>query len=83
MLFLTRKIGQAVLINDDIEIRVIEISGKTVKLGIQYPKTVQVLREELYHRIQEENRAATDKVLETREELDTLHNQNPHKVKAS
>lgn len=73
MLFLTRKIGQAIRINDEIEIRVIEIGGKIVRLGINYPKNVQVYREELYERIQEQNRAAAEQTLEIREELDQLH----------
>jgi carbon storage regulator len=75
MLFLTRKIDQAIRINDEIEIRVIEISGKTVRLGINYPKTAQVYREELYQRIQEQNRAAAAQTLEIREELNELHSE--------
>jgi carbon storage regulator len=73
MLFLTRKIGQSIRINDDIEIRVVEVSGKTVKLGLQFPKHIQVLREELYEKIQAENKAAASTALEVKEELAKLY----------
>lgn len=58
MLFLTRKAGQAVMINDNIEINVIEITGKTVKLGFNFPATERVLRQELYERIKSETEVA-------------------------
>ncbi|MDP2193664.1 MAG: carbon storage regulator CsrA [Alphaproteobacteria bacterium] len=59
MLFLTRKIGEAIIINNDIEITVQEITGSKVKLGIVYPKTASVLRKEIFDRIQQENAEAT------------------------
>lgn len=59
MLFLTRKIGEAIIINSDIEITIQEITGAKVKLGIVYPKTASVLRKEIFDRIQQENQAAT------------------------
>lgn len=58
MLFLTRKIGQSIIIENDIELTVIDVRGKTVKIGFDYPKTAQILRKEVYDRIQEENRQA-------------------------
>ena len=58
MLFLTRKIGQSIVIEDNIELTVIDVRGKTVKIGFDYPKTAQILRKEVYDRIQEENRQA-------------------------
>lgn len=58
MLYLTRKVGDSVVINDNIEVTVVEVRGKTVKLGFTFPEDVQVLRRELYDRIQEENRSA-------------------------
>ncbi|MBN2297237.1 MAG: carbon storage regulator CsrA [Deltaproteobacteria bacterium] len=58
MLILTRKVGEAVSIGDDIQISVVEIKGTQVKLGIQAPKSVEVHREEIYQKIQEENRRA-------------------------
>jgi carbon storage regulator len=59
VLFLTRKIGESVIINTDIEITIQEITGSKVKLGIVYPKTASVLRKEIFDRIQEENQAAS------------------------
>ncbi len=58
MLILTRKVGEAVAIGDDIQISVVEIKGTQVKLGIQAPKNIEVHREEIYEKIQEENRRA-------------------------
>jgi len=55
---LTRKVGEAVSIGDDIQISVVEIKGSQVKLGIQAPKSIEVHREEIYQKIQEENRRA-------------------------
>ncbi len=60
MLFLTRKTGQAVIINDEIEVNVIEISGKTVKLGFKFPPTETVLRQELYEKIKQETELAAN-----------------------
>ena len=58
MLYLTRKIGESVVINDDIEVTVVDVRGKTIKLGFTFPSDATVLRREIYERIQEENRAA-------------------------
>ncbi|MBI4183069.1 MAG: carbon storage regulator CsrA [Proteobacteria bacterium] len=60
MLYLTRKIGESIVINDDIEITVIDVRGKTIKLGFTFPSDVTVLRREIYERIQAENRAAAE-----------------------
>lgn len=58
MLYLTRKIGDSVVINDNIEITVVEVRGRSIKLGFTFPPEVTVLRRELYDKIQAENRAA-------------------------
>ena len=58
MLFLTRKIGESVVINDNIEVTIVEVRGRSIKLGFDFPPDVTVLRRELYDKIQEENRAA-------------------------
>jgi carbon storage regulator len=58
MLYLTRKIGESVVINDEIEVTVVDIRGKSIKLGFTFPASASVLRREIYDRIQEENRAA-------------------------
>lgn len=58
MLYLTRKIGESVIINDNVEVTVVEVRGKSIKLGFTFPSDVTVLRREIFERIQEENRAA-------------------------
>lgn len=52
MLVLTRKVGEAIKINDDISFRVLGIKGGQVRIGVEAPKDVQVHREEIYDRIQ-------------------------------
>ena len=56
MLILTRKPGESITIGDDIKIQVIEIKGKQARLGIDAPKSYVIHREEIYVRIQEENK---------------------------
>mgnify|MGYP001152320074 CR=1 FL=1 len=60
MLYLTRKLGDSVIINDNIEITVVELRGRSVKLGFTFPAEVTVLRRELYEKIQAENRATAE-----------------------
>ena len=60
MLALSRKKGEALMINNDIEITVLEIKGEQVKIGISAPKEVPVYRKEVYIHIQEANKEATD-----------------------
>jgi carbon storage regulator len=58
LLILTRKVGESVAIGDDIQVSVVEIKGTQVKLGIRAPRDVTVHREEIYLKIQEENKRA-------------------------
>jgi carbon storage regulator len=58
MLYLSRKIGEAIVINNSIELTVIEVRGKTVKLGFNFPPEATVLRKEIYDKIMAENMAA-------------------------
>lgn len=51
MLILTRKIGEKLLIGDNVEITVLNTRGGQVKLGVNAPKDVSVHREEIYHKI--------------------------------
>ena len=54
MLFLTRRIGETLIIGDDVNITVLGVKGNQVRLGINAPKDVSVHREEIYLRIQQE-----------------------------
>ena len=58
MLALSRKKDEAIVINNNVEITIIEIKGDQVKLGISAPKSVPIYRKEVYLQIQEENKAS-------------------------
>ncbi len=60
MLYLTRKLGQSIMINDKIEVQVVEIKGKTVKLGFVFPEGDTILRKEIVEKVHAENQSATD-----------------------
>lgn len=59
MLALSRKKGEAIVVNNNIEISVLEVKGDQVKIGISAPKEVPIYRKEVYVQIQEANKAAT------------------------
>ena len=65
MLVLTRKVGEGISIGDDIKIVVMQIKGKQVRLGIKASPSTVVHREEVYQRIQDENRQASQTVVES------------------
>jgi carbon storage regulator len=58
MLILARRIGESIMVGDQVEISIVDIKGDQVKLGINAPSQVKVYRREVYTAIQEENRAA-------------------------
>ena len=58
MLALTRKKGEALMINNNVEITILEVRGDQVKIGIDAPKDVPIYRKEVYLQIQEENKAS-------------------------
>ena len=58
MLILARRIGESIMVGDQVEISVVDIKGDQVKLGIKAPPQVKVYRLEVYAAIQAENRAA-------------------------
>ncbi len=60
MLALSRKKNEALVINNNIEITVLEIKGEQVKLGISAPKDVPVYRKEVYVQIQDANKSAVN-----------------------
>lgn len=60
MLALTRKKGESLVVNNNIEITVLEIRGDQIKIGISAPKDVPIYRKEVYLQIQEENKASLE-----------------------
>jgi len=59
VLVLTRKKDQAIIINDNIEISVLDIQGDQVRIGINAPRSVSIHRKEVYIEIQQENKKAS------------------------
>lgn len=62
MLILTRRLGESITIGDNIKVSVLGIHGRQVRLGIEAPPEVIVHREEIYVKIQEENRKASKSI---------------------
>lgn len=62
MLYLNRKPGDAVIINHTIEVRVVEVRGKTVILGFDFPAEASVLRAEVVEQVKKANRRAVNAV---------------------
>jgi carbon storage regulator len=61
MLILSRRLGEAIVINDKVRILVLSTSGGTVRLGIEAPRDVEVHREEVYRRLHGEHDPALDR----------------------
>ena len=60
MLYLVRKLNQSIIINNDIEIKVVEIKNNSVKLGVTFPGNATVLRKEVHEKIALENAEALE-----------------------
>ncbi|WP_085522104.1 carbon storage regulator CsrA [Tuberibacillus sp. Marseille-P3662] len=63
MLVLNRKKNESIMIGDDIEIKIVDIDGEQIKLGIDAPNHVDIHRKEVYMSIQEANNEATQQQL--------------------
>lgn len=61
MLILTRRIGETLMIGDDVTLTVLGVKGNQIRVGINAPKHIDVHREEIYHRIQNEKAANDNK----------------------
>lgn len=60
MLILTRKSGEGIRIGDHVTLKIIEIRGNQVRLGVEAPRDMAVHREEIYQLIQEQNRSSAE-----------------------
>jgi carbon storage regulator len=60
MLILSRRPGESLTIGDNIVVTVVSVNGNQIRLGIDAPREVRVLRDEIYRAIREENQAAAD-----------------------
>lgn len=64
MLALTRKKDESIIIGDNIEIKILDITGDKVRLGIEAPRDIAIHRQEIYLQIQEENKEASKNTME-------------------
>lgn len=69
MLALSRKKGEALVINNNIEVTILEVKGDQVKIGISAPKEVPIYRKEVYLQIQNSNKEAMQADLEALKKL--------------
>ncbi len=75
MLVLTRKIDEKIMIGKNIVINILDIEGGNVKIGIEAPKDISILRMEVFEKIQNENIASASKELgEITEAIDLIKN---------
>ena len=72
MLVLTRKVGEGIAIGDDVKIVVMQIKGKQVRLGIKASASTVVHREEVYQRIQDENKQAINPSMQAVDDATSL-----------
>ena len=62
MLVLSRKIGQQIMIGQDITIKIVDVQGESVRIAIEAPKEIKIYRGEIYKAIVEENKQAINNV---------------------
>jgi carbon storage regulator len=76
MLVLSRKLGEGIVIGDDVTITIVEMKGGNVRIGIDAPRDMKIYRREVYARIVEENREAAQWNMI---DLDTISDNLNHK----
>ncbi len=74
MLILSRKLDESIVINGEIELKIISIEENRVRLGIVAPQSYEIHRKEVYEKIQEENRSAA----KSAKDMDLLRNLKHH-----
>lgn len=74
MLILSRKLDESIIINGEIELKIISIEDNRVRLGIVAPQSYEIHRKEVYEKIQEENRSAA----KSAKDMELLRNINLH-----
>lgn len=72
MLVLTRKVGQALIVGESVEITVLEVRGESVRLGIAAPRSVSVLRKEVRDQVRAENLQAAASAAQAEDLLSAL-----------
>lgn len=60
MLVLTRRPGEAIMIGGDVVVRVVEVRGDQVRIGIDAPRSLRIFREEVFHEVERENARAAE-----------------------
>jgi carbon storage regulator len=80
MLVLTRKLGESVTIGDDIKITILGVRGRQVRLGIIAPQKLTIHREEIYFKIQEENKRAVAVTTDDLAEVTTMVREDRKKL---
>ena len=85
MLVLSRKTNESIIVGDNVEIKIVEVRGEYVKLGISAPRSIPVHRKEIYEAIKKENEAAAQTGHIDEKKLDQMLNEetdpNPKKNK--
>ncbi len=60
MLILNRKVGESIILGDNVEVKILEIQDGRVKIGVEAPKDISILRKEVYDEVIEENRKSLE-----------------------
>ena len=67
MLVLTRKVGESIIIDDEIKILIVQVKGKQVRIGVHAPLKTKIHREEIYSAIQKQNSEASQHQISSQE----------------